>query len=1632
MHFLSIILLFLLSILATSLEAEIGSGQSAPFQVDTRPGPSAPRDLFLSEETNLDRVVNHSPVFGWAFVPAWNGDGQSAFQCRVETLSSVLIWDSEKVISGSASLRYNGDLNGLQDGQTYRLRVRVWNAANRQSLWAEKTFKMNTAPPMPTAPTPASGTEVVIFRDTHLVSWTLGTDADGDALTVTLRSSLGDIPSQLQETSSLTSGQLLELESGTYVWQVVVSDGYEEIFGPTWTLTADRKGVTGSGQSLPFLVDTRPAVFVSFTFDQHTPKTIEDTGSNGYIGTITGASYSNITPTAEPGTYSLDFRDVGQWIEIRPADGLNFTNDFTIEAYVKILEESEDKWGLIVGRPLSGNTYYLLRIHNRQLYVDLKNQEGNVALQSEREMKVLKWHHVAMVRDTGTKQIRLYLDGIQIGEAEDTTAGTIGENNPTYIGNEPGLGSNLAMRLDDVRLQDQISTPEQLQQRANRIVRVAEMTVSVNSVDFGNAGIGGLGEHAINITNSGEGILIVTFKTTTPFALASKDTAHIVPGTSRNIDLHYQPQSTGQHTGVLTLNSNAPNNATQTIQLKGAGVPEPLLVIKPNPLTFPNTIPVGQQDTATVTISNPGTGPLKISQISISPNVFRTFPDTLYISAKDSAQVSIVCTPTEAGDKLGDLTLKSNAFGTPETTLRVFAVSGLLPVISLSIPDTLIFPDTTGIGDQTPHTFLVQNTGKAPLIIEQITSGNPAFTVLDTAFTVNTSGQQTVRVVFAPTQLGPVSSQLQIKSNDLRASEVTIFVSGIGAQWPIITVQPDTLDFGSITIDSISTHPIVLKNLGEETLRIEKREDILIQDESLFTLEPLTFPVVIPKGFSKNLQITFSPKFVGQQSSILLILNNDPKHTRTQIVLKGAGIKQSVRPEITNLKIAPQRGDRIGSQQPDFSWTAQNQAAWQIQVGSNPGIENSDTWDSEKQAGQTQHVKYEGKTLAWDQVYRVRVRIWDTSDNASEWHAQDFRTLDNHPPIVKIKSPPDLHHEKWDPEETIVFSTQSLRDDDEGGTAIDSLAWVSDLDGVLHTGNLAGDANFEKAVHELTIGTHHITLKAWDNEGDSASVTQTLIVAGQKPIGQIDSLEINGEGRREAILREGVDLLTLFASDDDLDEFGESIVTRTWSLRSESDGYQAVQVLGKEPTLSLGGNALLRGKHRIYYQVIDDEGVGSDADSIDVIVREKYGRAIVVAGGDYELLTTYSGRIASEVYNVLVDKRLFQPEDVIYLNRLSGWKNWWERVEVTDSDVSVSRLKRAILEEAASDNVERGIPLLIFMAGYGGEGVFQLSETELLKGSELGEWLDELNRRKVEIRGLSDVSAIAVEEVVVVVDVCFSRTFLEQISGPGRIVIGSSSRERAVVINGDSFGRFFFRNLSRRSLFESFEEARVQIQSLIDQTPYLDVDGDRIPLFDENGNFVPSEQSNEAIARQIHVGGPVELHLSVEPEIYKARVEDLGQGKFRFEVLADPGLEGLSLSYLVLDNEPVESLPEPGGPATGVFEVVNSGIDTTVYSVEHQFSQDGEFTVLIFGQNDLDGFAGQAQIRVVTREGVVGDLTGDGKVGFPDFLLFAGGFGKKIGDEGWDVRLDLDGNGVVDFSDFIIFAGQFGKPVTSK
>jgi len=89
----------------------------------------------------------------------------------------------------------------------------------------------------------------------------------------------------------------------------------------------------------------------------------------------------------------------------------------------------------------------------------------------------------------------------------------------------------------------------------------------------------------------------------------------------------------------------------------------------------------------------------------------------------------------------------------------------------------------------------------------------------------------------------------------------------------------------------------------------------------------------------------------------------------------------------------------------------------------------------------------------------------------------------------------------------------------------------------------------------------------------------------------------------------------------------------------------------------------------------------------------------------------------------------------------------------------------------------------------------------------------------------------------------------------------------------------------------------------------------------------------------------------------------------------------------------------------------------------NNFGDSTFFAVVTIGFTLTDGDLLETPVRIIGRllssTPLIGDFTGDGVVGFADFLLFAVAFGSS------NSRFDLTDDGVVGFQDFLIFANMF-------
>jgi len=233
------------------------------------------------------------------------------------------------------------------------------------------------------------------------------------------------------------------------------------------------------------------------------------------------------------------------------------------------------------------------------------------------------------------------------------------------------------------------------------------------------------------------------------------------------------------------------------------------------------------------------------------------------------------------------------------------------------------------------------------------------------------------------------------------------------------------------------------------------------------------------------------------------------------------------------------------------------------------------------------------------------------------------------------------------------------------------------------------------------------------------------------------------------------------------------------------------------------------------------------------------------------------------VYERLKDRQLLD-DDIQYLSWLyhDGW----------DGDPSHTNIQYAITEWARDkmdpayhpvsgpDEDGQAGDLYIIMVDHGWtatgddeEGIFYIHPDTPLTSTELGAWIDDLQGNLT--------GEAANRNIVVILGFCRAGAFVDQLSGPNRVVIASADKhesshrgpqdvdaEGQPLRDGEYFVSEFFKSVSYgKSIKRSFEQATVLTEAFtstgsgVTNAPYYD-DSVQHPLLNDNGDAVGSNE----------------------------------------------------------------------------------------------------------------------------------------------------------------------------------------------
>gem|GEM_PF-5970547 len=408
------------------------------------------------------------------------------------------------------------------------------------------------------------------------------------------------------------------------------------------------------------------------------------------------------------------------------------------------------------------------------------------------------------------------------------------------------------------------------------------------------------------------------------FEIRSTPASSIAIGGSTDFVIRFAPKAGGDRAALLNVTSNDPDESPFSLTLTGFGITFPDMIVE-HPLAQAltpgvssiafGTVILGQESVnRSITLRNPGTGPLLIFGVALSGSAAGDFsvpqPPPASIAPGGSAAFTVRFTPVLNGDRSATIILSSNDAETPAFAIDLNGTGLAQPDITVEHPPGQVLvagQDTIHCGSvvlgaaPSQRMITMRNTGTAQLSDLGITITGPHaadFSVLsfrDTPLSVAESTPFNIR--FQPSAAGARSATLVLSSDDPDENPFEIALTGEGVAQPALVVEgPDTtplisgsaaMTFGSVYVGAQPGElTITLRNTG--TADLTGISTHFTGDNPFdFTANPLPSPLLAPGG-SVLLTIRFTPLTLGRRQAQLHISSNAPNINPFVLSLEGS------------------------------------------------------------------------------------------------------------------------------------------------------------------------------------------------------------------------------------------------------------------------------------------------------------------------------------------------------------------------------------------------------------------------------------------------------------------------------------------------------------------------------------------------------------------------------------------------------------------------------------------------------------------------------------------------------------------------------------------------------------------------
>jgi glucose/arabinose dehydrogenase/PKD repeat protein len=202
---------------------------------------------------------------------------------------------------------------------------------------------------------------------------------------------------------------------------------------------------------------TNPGLVGAYSFDEANGGTLYDLSGSGNDGTVSGAAW---TGSGKHGG-GLLFDGVNDVVTVADANALDFTNAFTLEAWVYPTAFGSN-WRTVIFKERPGGMLYSIYAFNKRINLPMAQAHLNGAEQNANGSAALPlnaWSHLASTYDGST--LRFYVNGIQVG-TKAVTGSLVNTANPLRIGGNSIWNEYFQGQIDDVRLYNRVLSADEI------------------------------------------------------------------------------------------------------------------------------------------------------------------------------------------------------------------------------------------------------------------------------------------------------------------------------------------------------------------------------------------------------------------------------------------------------------------------------------------------------------------------------------------------------------------------------------------------------------------------------------------------------------------------------------------------------------------------------------------------------------------------------------------------------------------------------------------------------------------------------------------------------------------------------------------------------------------------------------------------------------------------------------------------------------------------------------------------------------------------------------------------------------------------------------------------------------------